>query len=215
MKKVFFYILIFLILIVFGIINYYPFLLTTYAEFFTVNNATKGADAIVVLSGNIETRFPRAVQLFKEGYAQQILLTESRLRNTRFKNILMDEKAIARAIMDALRVKVPVVVVSSLKGGATSTFDEAYDLRSYGQENRFKHLIIVTDNNHTRRALYAFKKIFKGTGIRLEAMGAKNNIFNEANWWQSDYGISAYITEGIKYTVYLLSNQNISFIRNY
>lgn len=67
MKKVFFYILIFLILIVFGIINYYPFLLTTYAEFFTVNNATKGADAIVVLSGNIETRFPRAVQLFKEG----------------------------------------------------------------------------------------------------------------------------------------------------
>ena len=215
MKKVLLYILLFSISAVFGIINFFPFLLTAYAEFFTVNNATRGTDTIVVLSGNIETRLPLAIQLCSEGYAQQILLTEPRHSNTRLKNILADEKSVSMAIKEALKVRVPADVVPSLKGGATSTFDEARDLLNYSQEERFKHLIIVTDNYHTRRALYAFKKVFKGTEVRLEVMCAKNDIYNETNWWQTDKGIEAYITEGIKYTVYLLSNQNVSFVRNY
>ena len=74
MKKVSLYILGFSIFTVVGIVNYYPLLLTAYAKFFTVSNATKGADAIVVLAGGITTRFPRAVGLYKQGYAKQILL---------------------------------------------------------------------------------------------------------------------------------------------
>ncbi len=44
-------------------------ILTTYANFFTVSNATSGADAIVVLSGGKMTRIPHALKLFEEGYA--------------------------------------------------------------------------------------------------------------------------------------------------
>jgi uncharacterized SAM-binding protein YcdF (DUF218 family) len=214
MKKVSLYILGFSIFTVVGIVNYYPLLLTAYAKFFTVSNATKGADAIVVLSGSITTRFPRAVELSKQGYARQILLTQAKPPNMLYKDLGCDEKSVASAIAESLKVKVPVKAVPSLKGGATSTFDEAYDLRHYSRNNHFKHLIIVTDNYHTRRSLYAFKKVFKGTGIRLEALGAENDIFNEADWWQTDTGIQAYVMGGIKYMVYLFTSQNISFVKN-
>ena len=56
----------------------YRSILTAYANFFTVNNATPGADVIVVLSGGKDTRIPHALKLFKEGYAPEILLTDEK-----------------------------------------------------------------------------------------------------------------------------------------
>ena len=41
-------------------ISQYRSILTAYAEFFTVNNATPGADVIVVLSGSKNSRIPHA-----------------------------------------------------------------------------------------------------------------------------------------------------------
>ena len=106
------------------------------------------------------------------------------------------------------------MTVPSLKGGATSTFDEAYDLRKFSEKAGFKRLILVTDAFHTRRAYHAFQTVFSGSEIHLEMSAAKNDIYNESNWWTSDQGISAYVLESIKYPVYLLSSRNATFIRN-
>ena len=59
-------------------ISQYKSILTAYAKFFTVNNATPGADVIVVLSGGKDTRIPRALKLFEEGYAPEIMLTDEK-----------------------------------------------------------------------------------------------------------------------------------------
>ncbi len=190
-------------------------MLTQYAEFFTIHNAARGADALVVLSGSAETRFPRAVSLYRDGYASRILLTENRERNDDLKDVVCGEKDTVSKLVRFLNVKAPLAVVPSLKGGAASTFDEAYDLRHFCLKNGLKHLIIVTDNNHTRRALLAFRKIFKDSGIRVEAMGAENDIYNARNWWKSDAGIRSYVLEGIKLIVYLVSDTNASFLENY
>ena len=56
----------------------YRSILTAYANFFTVNNATPGADVIVVLSGGKDTRIPHALKLFEEEYAPEILLTDEK-----------------------------------------------------------------------------------------------------------------------------------------
>jgi len=199
-----------------GAISQREFLLTRYAHLFAVNTGTRGADALVVLSGCILTRLPRAIELYEQGYAPRIILTDQRQYYPELKHVCGDEWQIAPSIIEALHAAVMPVHLPSLKpGGVTSTFDEAYDLRDYCTRNRFKHLIIVTDAYHTRRALYAFQKVFNGTGIRIEAMGAENNIYNESNWWQTDTGISAYLTESIKYPIYLFSSRNVSFIKNY
>ena len=54
-----------------------------------------------------------------------------------------------------LNVSVGFESVPSLRGGATSTFDEAHDLLAFCIKEKLKHLILVTDSFHTRRALYA------------------------------------------------------------
>ena len=203
-------------LVITGAISQHAFLLTRYAQFFTVNTGTRGADALVVLAGGILTRLPRAIELYQQGYAPRLILTEQRHHYPGLRHVCGDEWQIAPSIIEALHATATPVYLPSLKpGGVTSTFDEAYDLREYCTKNHFKHLIIVTDAYHTRRALYAFQKVFTGTGIRVEAMGAENNIFNESNWWQSDLGIGGYLMESIKYAVYLFSSRNVSFIKNY
>jgi len=214
MKKFF----LFLLIACSGTIFFYFYhapLLQAYAGFFTVHTAHKGADAIVVLAGTVETRIPRAADLYRQGYGPRILITEERPVNAFTEQIHCSNSQMARALLDLLQVNCELTRVPSLKGGATSTFDEAYDLRDWSQKHNYKRIIIVSDNFHTRRALYAFKKIFWGTGIAVEAAGAPNDCFSENNWWKGDLGISSYILEGIKYLVYCVSSQNFDGIKNF
>ena len=194
---------------------YHAPLLTAYAEFFTVHTATKGADALVVLSGIIETRVPRAIALCQEGYAPRILMTEERPFNALAAQLPCTDTDKAEAFMRLLHADCELTHVPSQKGGATSTFDEAWDLKDWARKNSYKRIIIVTDDFHTRRALHAFTKVFNGTGIAVEAAGAANDLFSESTWWKSDKGISAYILEGLKYSVYRATSHNIPIIKNF
>ena len=213
MKKLIGLFFIFSLLIAVSVYKYQS-ILTAYAKLFTVNNATVGADAIVVLSGSKFTRIPHALKLFEKGYAPEILLTEEKKRNIRFAHLFSNNKMIAQAMTEELGLRVPISVIQSQKGGATSTFDEAYDLLKLSENKRYLHLILVTDAFHSRRAYHAFQTVFKDTGIKIEISSATNEIFNENNWWTSDQGISAYLLESIKFPVYLLSSRNVTFIRN-
>ena len=195
-------------------ISQYRSILTAYAKFFTVNNATPGADVIVVLSGGKDIRIPHALKLFEEGYATEILLTDEKKRNIRFSHLFPTNGMIAQAMIEELEMSVPVSTIQSQKGGATSTFDEAYDLLKLSENKMYRHLILVTDAFHTRRAYHAFQTVFEDTEIKIEMSAASNEIFNVNNWWTSDQGISAYVLESIKYPVYLMSSRNVTFIRN-
>ena len=195
-------------------ISQYRSILTAYAKFFTVNKATQGADVIVVLSGGKDTRIPHALKLFEEGYAPEILLTDEKKRNIRFSHLFPTNEMIAQVMIEELEMSVPVSTIQSQKGGATSTFDEAYDLLKLSENKRYRHFILVTDAFHTRRAYHAFQTVFEDTEIKIEMSAASNEIFIVNNWWTSDQGISAYVLESIKYPVYLLSSRNVTFIRN-
>ena len=168
----------------------------------------------MVLSGGKYTRIPHALKLFEEGYAPEILLTDEKKRNIRFSHLFPTNEMIAQAMIEELEMSVPVSTIQSQKGGATSTFDEAYDLLKLSKNKRYRHLILVTDAFHTRRAYHAFQTVFEDTEIKIEMSAASNEIFNMTNWWTSDQGISAYVLESIKYPVYLMSSRNVTFIRN-
>ena len=139
----------------------HQFILSTYAKFFTISNANLGADAIVVLSGNKFTRISHALKLYEKGYAPEILLTDEKKSNIKFAHLFTSNEKFALAMIDELGLSVPVRVIKSQKGGATSTFDEAYDLLKLSEEMRYRHLILVTDEFHSRRAYHAFKKVFE------------------------------------------------------
>ena len=197
------------------LLSQYEVLLKGYARFFTIDNATPEMGAtIVILSGKKKTRIPKALELYTAGYGTRLLLTSERQPNSKIAQ-LYPQKQHAYEIAKFLGIQAKFESVPSLKkGGATSTFDEAYDLLAFCKKEKLRHIIIVTDSYHTRRAFYAFKKVFKGSNIKVEVSAAPNEVFNEENWWFSDWGILSYATEPIKFVAYLLYEQNVSFIKN-
>lgn len=204
-----------LIMLIFLALINSKFLLIKFALFFTINTYSQGNDVIVVLSGSPMTRVPRAVELVKEGYGNQIFLTSTKAINKKFSNLEENKLLMAKNIADLLNFKKEIFLIPSISGGATSTFDEAYDVLDFAKQKNFKHIIIVTDFYHTRRALYAFRKIFKGSDVKIEISAAQNDIFNEKNWWRSEIGLSAYILEPIKLLIYIFSSANFKYVKNY
>ena len=204
-----------LIAILILMLSQYKLLLTGYANFFTIDNPTYGVNApILILAGGAATRVPKALELYEKGYGDRLLLTSERPLNSKVMHLFPTNEQIAKRISQELNIQAELEVVPSLKGGATSTLNEAHDLLTFCSKEKIKHLIIVTDSFHTRRALYAFKKVFQGSDIKVESSAAPNEIFSEENWWRSDKGISAYLLEPIKLAVYMLSKKNVTFIKN-
>ena len=203
-----------IVLIIFTLFSQHKLILSEYAKFFTIDNAMLGADAIVVLSGGKTTRINHALKLFSEGYAPRLIFTEEKRPSSFLSNLFPTNEQIVDALVEKNNMNVPIINVPSIKGGATSTFDEAYDLRKFIDEKKYLHMILVTDAFHTKRALLAFNKVFDNSKVHFEMSAAQNEIFNEENWWTSDQGISAYVLESIKYPIYLISSKNFDFIRN-
>ena len=196
-------------LIIFNL-NYF---LIKYANFFSLNNVIKKAEAIIILSGGGGNRVIQALNLHERNLADKIYLTQEKY----YKEITSDPPNLLKAnkIADYLNIDIEFTIIPSLKEGAVSTFDEAIDIKSFNKIKKYKNIIIVTDYYHTRRSSLAFKKIFKDSKITIQFSGADNDRFNESNWWLSDAGIKAYVVEGIAYIFYLFNNQNSKSIKNY
>lgn len=189
-------------------------LLTGYAGLFSVHTANKGADALVCLSGGKTTRVPETLRLWRQGYGPSIYLTNEKKRNKEFSKLKTSDLEFAREVVKKMELNATWETIPSLGDGATSTFDEAEDVLAFGKSKGWKRIIIVTDEFHTRRARYAFEKIFDDSGIEVEVAGASNEIFSDDDWWQSDSGISCYFLETIKFPVYLFWDKEPTVVRN-
>lgn len=191
------------------IISSYPYLLKSYADFFSINNYSRGADAILILGGSADSRAKKSVELLNNDYAKKILITEPAAPIREYQEIWVSEFDNLRRILKY--EKIPYEVVPNFNGGARSTFDEAKDLLKYLETTPLKKVIIVTDSFHTRRAKYAFDKVFIGSNCKtiIEIAGAKNDIYDETNWWKSERGLNAYVSEFFKYIIYITTNNGI------
>ena len=190
-------------------------ILTAYAELFEVDNAEKGADAIICLSGQKQTRIPKTLELWNQGYAPKVFLTDQKKMNRKFSHLEISNLDFAKEVSKIIKLDLPWEIIPSKNDGATSTFDEAFDALSFAKENNWKRIIIVTDNFHTRRALHAFEKVFQGCGIKVQASGAANDIFSSENWWRSDSSILAYFSETIKFPIYFFWSAEPDLVENH
>lgn len=209
--------LLFIVILVIG--SFYFFsqpLLSAYANFFTVHTATKKADMILILSGGVQTRPAKAIELYKQDYASHVYVTQVASHAKKYKNFFKTSYGTTQEIF--AHENIPLQLLKSQKGGATSTFDEAYDAAFFIKKNpHIKKIILVTDDFHTRRALFAFKKVFSLQELTttIEIEGAQNNIFSEKNWWKTEAGIISYFLEPLKLLVYYFNSKNLSFIKEH
>ena len=189
-------------------------ILTAYARLFTLDTATKGADCVLILSGNAKTRPDKAAQLIQAQYATKLYHTDQKAYSHQHKDIFGHPFDEASRVLAKYNLQADII--PSTKGGATSTFDEAHDFAVFLKDHPMRHVILVTDSYHTERAYYAFKKIMDLYGyseLKLEMAAAHNDIFDESSWWRSERGISAYILEPVKYLFYIFHTTNSDLIQ--
>lgn len=177
-------------------------ILTSLADFLTVDDQLQPADVIFVLNGDIHTRPFRAAELFEEGLAPQIVIVKAENLPATEIGLFPDETEVNVNVMKKLGVPDENIVVLAPDEDATSTRDEAGILRRYVDENDIKRVILVTSAFHTRRAQWIFEKELSGSGVILEVAAAPHWKFDETNWWTREKGLTTLFEEYIKLFYY-------------
>jgi len=191
-------------------------ILQSYAKLFVVSNATKGADIILILAGRPQDRVLKAIEAYKQGYGKKICYTDPAkyLSELKYPEIFLSQQEIIKKT--AMKENVKVYKIPSLREkGATSTFDEAYDTAAYAKKHSVKHIILVTSAFHSRRALYAFKKIFEKEGVKakIEVYLTKEDLNRVKGWWRREIDLSSLVTEPFKMIIYFLRASNLKFVK--
>lgn len=157
-----------------------------------------------VLSGGAFDRGNKAALLYQEGKILQFICTG--------KNQSPDLKALGTDTLESDLTKLQMVkqgVVDSLifllKEG-TSTLEESEAILAYCKTNKIKEIGIISSRFHTKRVHQVFTKKFRKEGIEVFIYGAPSSMYNEMEWWQSEYGLIALNNEYIKQLYYLIKH---------
>jgi uncharacterized SAM-binding protein YcdF (DUF218 family) len=152
-------------------------------RFLVVSEPFQSADAILVLSGSSAyvERTQKAAQLYHEGRAPLVLLTNDNLRGGWDKAQQTNPYFVQRAADELVKAGVPWDHILILPDAAGSTYDEAIIVKGYVQNEGVRSLLVVTSSYHSRRALRTLRQVLAdtGTSIGLETSSPAPSAF----WW--------------------------------
>lgn len=169
----------------------WPFAAWGAARVLVVRAELERADALVVLSGSAayRERTAEAARLYREGRAPLVLLTddgvlggwsEAEQRNPRFVEL---------AVAALRRDGVPAESINVLDARPTSTHDEADAVRVYAAGRGLRSLLVVTSAYHSRRALWTWRRVFRGSGVQVGLEPAEGGRAPGVwTWWLSATG---------------------------
>jgi uncharacterized SAM-binding protein YcdF (DUF218 family) len=179
-------------------------ILTGTAGFLVVDDPLQPADIIFVLNGDYNTRPFRASELYEQGLAPIIVIARSEMLPAEKLGLTPNDTEVSIGVMKKLGVPPERIIVLSVEGGVTSTFDEAIALRQYIESHNIHSLILLTSAFHTRRAKWIFDRELAGLPITLEVAAVHHYGFDQTNWWQSEDGLITLNNEYIKLVYYLV-----------
>ncbi len=179
-------------------------LLTGVAEGLIVNDPPAPADIIFLLNGDFNTRPFRAAELYKQGYAPQIVIARSEDTPAVELGLIPNDTDVSLGVLKKLGVPADKIVVLPIPGGVTSTFDEAAVLHKYVESNHIGKVMLVTSAFHSRRAKWIFTRELADLPVSLEMVAVPHSTFDQTNWWRSENGLITLDNEYIKLFYYFL-----------
>ena len=157
-------------------------------ESWIVEDQLEHSDAIIVLSDDnfYADRATRGSQVFREGMAPLVVASGRRLRPHAGIAELMEHDLIERGVPKDKILRVP--------HDADNTKEEADVLAQLAIQKKWKSVIVVTSNYHTRRARYIFEKVFP-PGMTIRMTGARDGDFDPERWWEKRISIKKFTRE--------------------
>jgi uncharacterized SAM-binding protein YcdF (DUF218 family) len=150
------------------------------------------ADALVVLGGSAAytERARHGAELYRAGLAPRVVLTNDGLRGGWSQGEQRNPLFVEHAAAELRRNGVTSQNIEVLPGYVTNTYTEAVALRDYATMRGWRSLLIVTSGYHARRALWTYRRIFRGSGIEigLDPVMPGEQTPLPAVWWLQPSG---------------------------
>jgi uncharacterized SAM-binding protein YcdF (DUF218 family) len=173
------------------------------AESWIIEDPLDKADALIVLGDDnfYADRATRGAQLFREGKAPLIVASGRRLRPNAGIAELMEHDLVERGV--------PRDKIVRFAHDADSTLEEARALARLVKERKWRSVIVVTSNFHTRRTRYIFQRVFP-QGMEVRVAGARDGDFDPEHWWEKRKSIKELTREfaGMLVTVWELRGRS-------
>jgi uncharacterized SAM-binding protein YcdF (DUF218 family) len=170
---------IFLVLLVVGTVVF-----LNLARWFVVEDPLGHADAIVVLSGHLPDRALEAARLFRDGYAEQIWISQPDSPQQELKKmniVYLGEDFYNEKVL--LAQKIPLDDLHILEHPSANTEEEVREIAKEMQRTKAHNVILVTSRPHTRRVRIVWRKL-AGGDLHAMVRYAKDDPFDEAHWWR-------------------------------
>jgi uncharacterized SAM-binding protein YcdF (DUF218 family) len=177
--------LVFLVLAIWGLSAYIarPLYLPFLGEFLICADLLEKAGAIVVLAGDdtVGSRVSEAVSLLRGGWSEVLMVSDA--------PIAWGVTSAAVVRKQAVELGVPAAQIIAVPGKSPagqlldSTLSESRLLLAECQKRKYKTVIVVTSNFHTRRAKRIFQRLSKDAGIRVLIHPSADTSFRVDHWW--------------------------------
>jgi uncharacterized SAM-binding protein YcdF (DUF218 family) len=172
----------------------YPFILTSLAKRLVVSDKIGRADAIIVLAGDTNgERVTAGVNLYKQGYAQYLLMSGGQLAWRLTYAEWMKKQAVVEGVTASAVL---------LQDRSMSTIEDAKFSLPIVQAHNFQSVILVTSPYHTGRAARVFKKVFGRAGISVAVHPAEEKDFNPNRWWSRHEDTGLVVWEYVSSVLY-------------
>jgi uncharacterized SAM-binding protein YcdF (DUF218 family) len=146
-------------------------------EGWVIEDTLERSDAILVLSDDnfYADRATRASQVYRQGLAPIVIASGRRLRPYAGIAELIEHDLIERGV--------PKDRILRVVHDADNTREEAVTLAQVARQKKWRSVIVVTSNFHTRRARYIFSHLFP-KDIKVRITGARDGDFDPERWWE-------------------------------
>ena len=166
----------------------------------TVADPLTRADAIVVLSGGDDSRLLEEINLYRENFADSIILTETGAFLSEYNTTYSREQRLV-----LINGGVPPTAIQVIGTHAASTREEAKLVRTRVANTDTHTLIVVTDPFHTLRTRFIWEDVFKDSGVELIIRPSRSSWYKPETWWMSTAGWKYTLNEFGKLAVYLIT----------
>ncbi len=186
----------------------WPLLAWLAAEALVTNPAPAPADAMLVLAGSstFKERTHQAAQLFKEGRAPKIILTNDNQESGWSAELQMNPLYVQRAASELKSCGVPEDNIEIVPETVSSTRDEAARVREYAAGRGLRSILVVTSAYQVRRARWTFTQIFAGSGVSISfsSVPPGDQTPRPLTWWLHRRGWGLVAGEYVKLAYYLV-----------
>ena len=177
-----------------------PLWLGWFGTFLVASDEPAPADAIVVLAGNSPDRLPRAMELWRQGYAPLLVVSNENIHTYGLDTTWYDLYR-AHLVAQDLPPEALVVLDAPLPD---STIDEARRDAAILHARGLHSALLVTDAFHSRRASLLFAAQFRHLGLELRSTPVLDSDPDIAHWWADPEESRRVTEEWTKLLIYLV-----------